>query len=77
MASKYTVTLNRDVETVIHFNSVAVTEAGMKEIGGYDTPFTVKAGPRCFKTMKRAKAFIAAWRAGHGQDVCSDVISGR
>ena len=75
MASKYLVTLNRDVVTTIGHLFVMSALTGAETIISPPTSFVQTAGPRCFKTLKSAKAFIAAQRASHGLDVCSDVFT--
>ncbi len=69
---KYSVTLNRDVETNIG-HLVVMSASGDTSAIDAPTTFVQKAGPRAFSTKKAATAFRVAQRTTHGQDVCGEV----
>lgn len=71
--AKYHVMLNRDVVTTIGHLVIPGIVDGKETVIAPPTSFIQTAGARVFKTIKAAKGFIAAQRASHGQDVCSDV----
>jgi hypothetical protein len=73
--AKYSVTLNRDIVTTIGHLVVMSVTTGKETIIAPPTSFVQTAGPRSFQTKKRALGFVAAQRATHGQDVCSDVTT--
>lgn len=74
MKAKYSVTLNRDVETSIG-HLVVRTFNQHESIIPAPTVFKQSAGPRAFRTLKDAKAFVSAQRSTHGNDVCTDPVA--
>ena len=73
--TRYTVTLNRDVDTVIGHLVIQSAITGQEHIVAPPTVFTQRAGARTFPTLKSARAFCAAQRADHGYDVCTDPVA--
>ena len=75
--AKYSVTLNRDVVTTMGHLVIRGLISGQETetIIAPPTSFTQTAGPRSFQTKKHALGFVAAQRATHGYDVCSDVVA--
>ncbi len=71
--AKYTVTLNRDVETYIG-HLVVMSDTATTTIDSAPTTTIQRAGARQFSTRKAALAFQAAQRASHGHDVCGEVV---
>lgn len=71
--AKYSVMLNRDVETSIG-HLVVMSASGDTSSIDAPTIFVQKAGARAFKTKKAAIAFQSAQRSAHGFDVCGEII---
>lgn len=61
---KYTAILTKDIVENIRFTSTCILTG--QEFAGYNVPSPMKAGPRGFKRLKDAKAWIARINAEHG-----------
>ena len=67
--TKYIATLHRAVDTHIAFESIDM-QYGTK-LPEYSVPYTFTPGPRQFRTVKDAKAWVEAFNKEHGEGTAS------
>lgn len=67
--TKFVATLHKTVEAKVVFESTD-TQTGAK-LPEYSVPHTFTPGPRQFRTVKAAKAWVASYNAEYGDGTAS------